>query len=436
MEQAPWGDQQQERARKMEEDGKKLFAIFEDAELVDFARDRVAYLTEVLPARFGVTDWAEPCRNFLRWCDQHSGSVKRTAEQRYFLFLSGRDEAATVIMNLIDPAYQQFCLSFLEPGEKYPEPFAQHISQWSQWLTPDLAKELLQHRLENTEQESALSQLFLGRLSWMQALAELAVEPEELQEKLTDSEITLSFLIARESATLSFDQNAVDYVSMKESARTPIEGDATEEGRHVMDLLSMTNFDVIMKRTVSKLVLTTYEKMNADGNFSNLDASLSIAIDVEASDRYMIPGTLFNEVGHAVNRYLALLPNGQELFDRYAVATVYKGAYSVSEYPAGLAEMEGQESKSFLREAFAEDFRILLTEASLLPEERLKRLELIFNSIFPDLVLEELRQRTRSAYGTLYGKSVKEDQRPVRCTEGESFAAYMARRKSELDRSR
>lgn len=284
------------------------------------------------------------------------------------------------------------------------------IDIWSKILTPEVFDSIL------VKNGGKMIEHFIGlRLSWIQALMRIA-SLEEFREHLLNPRALYSFVFAGRNSELS-NMHSVDTMKTWEArAEVPvIERMPTLAGKQVVDIIRMTGLSSVLTQCVEEIEIVTVDEMQANGDYDPKTGKIRIVEQENPNNQKHIPGTVMHETGHAVERLLASKEAGQLSYDAYVAGIVYRDVTEASEYPAAIEKVGGRETLIFLREAFAEDFRILLQNPELLSPERRENMENIFSTALPDVGIEELRTNIRRMYGALYGTSVNDVQSAPTC---------------------
>ncbi len=345
------------------------------------------------------------------------------------------EDKVVQVEKLQDPEIASvFAETMMEWGESSQE-FAKRIDLWQRILTPEILDQIKQQ--QKSSESFGLHKLVALRGSWTSALSEM-VSVEEFREYLSNPDTVRSFIEAGRKAKIlhTLDPNRVQEWDAR--IEVPIiEATPDPTGQQVKDILEMTGLTRILKKCVEEIEVVAPSDMgNAAGDYSGLEEKIRFTGQIDPERKKLLPGTVIHETGHAVENLLGSKNNGQAQFDSYAAGIVYRDLVGTSYYPEAVGKIEGREGYLFLRESFAEDFRVLLQNPELIPSQRRANMEKIFSIALPDIDIDELRGNIRRMYGALYGVSVNDVQRPAECGAVENFARRLDRVKSEEDRAK
>lgn len=325
------------------------------------------------------------------------------------------------VEDLPDASHRKFFAPHLGDERIDPDELKERIAAWERIMTAELWDFAQSDGWE-------LKQLIVeSRASWIEAL-EAKQGLEGLRDILKDSAAARSFRAGNAAAKLAeVSQNRIyEYGYLKEREILPmssVDERTTEEVHDIMEACGLSEF---VRDFVSSISIVRREDIQAASGLWQ-GVSLSISLAVERKDGYSMPGTLFHELGHAIQEKLPLWYTAQRLFDRYAVEALYSGLKASSEYAEAYALLKNREDPSFIAESFAEDFRILLEYPELLSEEKLKMMSGFFVELKFKLNLEQVQGKVRKMYGYFYGVSAKDVQRPTDCASAVKMAEHIER---------
>lgn len=306
--------------------------------------------------------------------------------------------------------------------------FIRRVGLWKEICDNELENHLLSEEKSFNRDKEGLFQLFRTRGSWIAALAEQA-GTGELRELLRNPLAVNSLVRAAEASRIFAEIRLKEETAWAEREELPIESTDPKLAAEVRDILDASGLETITKRCVQAVEIEPeIDNPNVTGDYMRLSNNITL-YPQNRKEKDTLPGTLMHETGHAFNLLIGQKNAGQSNFDRYAVKLIYSGGLGPSAYAEAYAQIRKREDRVFIAESFAEDFRILLQEPTLIPSGRRQTLEELFKVGAPDVDLDELRDRIRNMYGNLYGKSVADVRRPVDCEAVNHMAEVLDRLK-------
>jgi|GEM_PF-2056084 hypothetical protein len=230
-------------------------------------------------------------------------------------------------------------------------------------------------------------------------------------------------------------QKLEDYAAREQVAIEVRDGVLAREAEGFKEFLAMSGLGDLARRCIGTMVLADAPSRYGSPRGTHNTLRDAIRIHTSPSDeRYLFVGTIVHEIGHAVNMLFGHGGN-QKLFDQYALSVIFGTDHSVSSYPDAVALAKGRLDVIFLKETFAEDFRVYLFEPTRVPEERRRLIDQLMQAALPEIDIEELRGKLRRAIGNLYGLSAQDTRRPVGCSTKKRLAMKIERTKREEERN-
>jgi hypothetical protein len=186
----------------------------------------------------------------------------------------------------------------------------------------------------------------------------------------------------------------------------------------------------VVKALVSQL--TVAPPKGGDGWFGDYNRkSGGISLSTHGRNSEMVFPTLLHELGHALDKWLIREEGGMELFEYYILLTQLESTIE-SPYADSIALKDGRNSGLFIKESFAEDFRLFLIKPSGLSISKKMFFEKVWEMIFPEIPLEDLRVEIRLLLGDFHGKSIGDLLKKTRCRNPVKMARA-ALRKEQVD---
>lgn len=210
----------------------------------------------------------------------------------------------------------------------------------------------------------------------------------------------------------------VEKNSEREKMPVSIECDENEKKQKIKkeleDILSNNGLEELAKHFVEKVIISDFSQ-NYNGKYGYRSKELSINAELNDPRNPNLVSILIHEIGHSVYGAIGNHREMQQYFDLYSMEVIYGDKFKSSEYLEALSLYSGRDNRTYLHEAFAEDFRVYLTQPSLIPDGRKKIFSAMLDEFLEDFDIEKIRQDIRHIYGNLYGVGVKEVQREVKC---------------------
>lgn len=190
------------------------------------------------------------------------------------------------------------------------------------------------------------------------------------------------------------------------------------------DVLKTTGIDKLALGFVNKI---HFNKPNSDDETINSANHETGNIEVSVSGRFrkQIIQVLLHEIGHMVEHKMSFEEENYEIFDTYLISTLQYGTES-SNYANAYKLVDGKNIKNknntkyqnlrYLKESFAEDFRLFFLKPELLRPEKVQVFKEICKRYYSDLDIEEIRKKIRLVLGNYYGLSVNESLKQTNCT--------------------
>lgn len=376
---------------------------------------------EWLQERFSVLDRV---RNIIPQFQPNPEHLFSFDERKIDLFLSIADDRLRQLL-----AESLVKIKSISNKVESAEDFEDRIVLWDKLLSEEDRTALAREKKIDTDpRKKGLRSLLSTRMSWLRAL-ETKFTTDGLRQAVGDAATTIRF--AEGGAHSSLDLMKLDAKEMEaRSTRDtiPIEAPAGAEQRkqEIQDILELGRIGPLLNRLIGSISIQDMEKWVGGGyTFANREFVISTDRGRKPSG---LPGTLLHESGHALTQLISTFSERIESFDRYAVEAMFGGRHGASAYSEAVGVVTGKESFRYLQESIAEDFRVLLTNPSLIPPERLSIMEQIFKENFPDQSLDDIRSGIRTMYGTLYGIGVEDVQRPDTDHHVEEMSEMLDRR--------
>lgn len=348
--------------------------------------------------------------------------AKKLGATQAFRHLKSLDESRIASLeSQPDPRQQKVFAQLLEEEIETVE-FKQRVETWGRIMTPELWE-----RANRSNGGDLAWFIRKARASWIGAL-EGKEGTEGLREMLCEPVALVFFTAGNDTAKLAGMAGGwkYEYGYLKSRQEPPIEGVDERAIREAQDVIKQSGLAPFISSRVRNIRLVRREDIRGCSGIWE-PADLTVRLAVEREKPHRLASVLIHEVGHAAQQSMALVPEAQEAFDKYAVEAIFSGLRASSGYAEAYALLEGRLSTAFLSESFAEDFRILMEYPVGLPAAKREAMETVFRRLAPGLDLERAQENIRRMYGNLYGVSVKDIQEPADCASAVKMAEYIER---------
>ena len=348
-------------------------------------------------------------------------------------FMRLSEEKVAFLETIDEESTREIFLQSANLYEENPAAFVARVNLWKRVFTVDILSRVRES--QKRFDKNGLNKLVALRASWTESLLDLA-GLEGFRASLNDPESVKSFVDAGRGAEIINKLNPDLVKELESRTEISIENDMDDGcDEEVRDILEMSGLLRVLKSCVREIAIVPSQSLQgATGTYGALNGEILLNGQIDSEKKKFFPGTIMHEAGHAVENLLGSKINGQRLFDKYAVEIVYHKVAVSSAYPEALGKIHGKDSGLYLRESFAEDFRIFLQKSDLLPADRKEIFQDMIAEALPQIDISEMREKIRRMYGLLYGLNTTEVQKPTDCADIEDFTRRLDRMDSERKR--